>query len=77
MMELISKLFDAIPMSGPVIIVAGLVLESLLRLVKTEKPKSLLLGAGKLLHLLSKGFEKCAMFLDMVIPQHLKLPEQK
>ncbi len=66
--------------SGKMMAMAGLVsviLEAVLRLVPSEKPRSLLLLADKLLKSIAALCSKCADFLDKVIPQNLKDDDSK
>ncbi len=48
------------------------VLEFLMRIIKTEKPKSILLMIAGFLALVGSIFSKLAEFLNKIIPQNLK-----
>lgn len=50
----------------------AMVLEIALRLVKSDKPRSLLLAVSGILHKVSAIAEGIAKFMDRVIPQNLK-----
>lgn len=61
--------------SAKVMALAGIVsiiLEAVLRLVPSEKPRSILLMVDALLKSIAALCSKCADFLDKVIPQKLK-----
>lgn len=77
-MELINKVFDVLGMPG-VIGACAFALEIALRLIKSEKPRSLIYAASggvrRFCQVLVKAAEygeKLAQFLDKVIPQRLK-----
>lgn len=65
----INGIADKIPVEGAAIVASALVLEVILRLVKSPKPLSLLLLAAKILHAGSHLLDKGAVLLDKVVPQ--------
>lgn len=70
-MELAHKILDFLN-SGAGITTATLALELVLRVVKTEKPKSILLGISGVLKAAIAVAAKLDSFLDKVVPQQIK-----
>lgn len=70
-MELAHKILDFLN-SGAGITTATLLLELILRVVKTEKPKSILLGFSGILKGAISVAAKLDSFLDKVVPQQIK-----
>lgn len=52
--------------------IAGIVLEMILRMWPSEKPKSILLMISSMIHMMASIFSGMASFLDKIIPQNLK-----
>jgi DNA-binding HxlR family transcriptional regulator len=52
--------------------IAGLMLEAVLRLIKTEKPKSILYAIADGAHKVADILKGIATFLDKILPQRLK-----
>lgn len=72
-MELIQSIIDFI--NNNLMTVAAsiaFVLEFLMRIIKTEKPKSILLAIAAFCSLVGALFSKLAEFLNKIIPQNLK-----
>jgi len=57
--------------SGAGITVGALVVEMSMRLIKTDKPMSILHAAGAILKQVSKVSQAVADFLDKILPQRL------
>lgn len=55
----------------------ALVVEMILRLVKSEQPKSLLYGLAAIIRKTADLLSKAAEFLDKILPQRLKVEEPK
>lgn len=53
---------------------AAMVVEAILRLVKSDKPLSLLLLAAVLLHKAAQVLELVASILDKILPQRVSAP---
>jgi hypothetical protein len=70
-MEVVNNVLDFLN-SGAGITTATLALELILRLVKTEKPKSLLIAASGILKMGIAVAVKLDSFLDKLVPQQLK-----
>lgn len=72
-MEFLNNLFNQIP-GGENTVVIGIAgaIEIVMRLLKTEQPKSLLLVVSEILKMVAKVAEKCASLVDALIPQRLK-----
>jgi len=73
-MEFLQKLADQIAAfgTGPAMAVIGMMIEMGLRLLKTEKPLSLLLVASGFLKAVGGIFVAASGILDKVIPQRVK-----
>ena len=50
----------------------AMIVEFALRLIPSEKPKSLILAAASIGHVLSNGIEKLSDLIDEAIPQNSK-----
>ena len=59
-------------LSGPALGGIAIALEFILRLLPTEKPKSILLAVGGILKGVAAVFSTAAAILDKVVPQRLK-----
>lgn len=72
-MDLLKHLVELIPSQGSGGVLAiGVILELVLRLVPSDKPKSILLAVDAGLKAIGDGCIKLAALLDSVIPQKLK-----
>lgn len=72
-MEFLQKALEFLTnIDGSVIMTAGIVVEVVFRLVKTDKPRSLLLMAAQALEAGGKVAIKAAELINKVIPQRLK-----
>lgn len=63
------KFFASLPQGGTAVVVIGGVVDFMLRMVKTEKPKSIAYAVAKMFHVLGDGFAKVAELMDKVLPQ--------
>ena len=72
-MEMLQKILDAIP-GGESALIASIAagLEIAMRLLKTEKPKSMILVASAVAKLVVKIIEKADAFVSALIPQNIK-----
>ncbi len=70
--EKLAAFFDAIPMNGTIIIAITAILEVILRLTKSEKPRSILKFIETLLAILASGLQKLSDLLGKVVPDRLK-----
>lgn len=68
----IQKIIAIIPQGGSAILICAALVEAVLRLVKTEKPKSILLVISAVCDSLALLFKAFSDFLNRVIPQNLK-----
>lgn len=72
-MDLLDKILLALgQVDGAMIMTISVILEVVLRLVKSEKPMSVLLMIAKALEVVGKIASKIAELLNKVIPQRLK-----
>ena len=72
-MELLDKILLALgQVDGAMIMTISVILEVVLRLVKSERPMSVLLMIAKALEIVGKITSKIAELLNKVIPQRLK-----
>lgn len=73
-MEFLQKLLEMLTQFGlgPLVGVLAIVIETLLRLVKTEQPKSILYLIADGVKLVGSIFVKAGEILDKVLPQRLK-----
>ena len=73
-MDLINQAIAAVLsiINGPAIAAIAVVLEIVLRIIPSEAPKSLLLGASAICKSIAKLAEAIATGLDKLIPQRLK-----
>lgn len=56
-------------------VIVGLVLETILRLFKSERPRSILIAVANLLMLVSEICRKASVLLNKVIPQRVVTPK--
>lgn len=68
----ILEVIGMIPTEGAIVVVLAGAVDLVLRLVKSEKPLSVMYLIVDVLKALEKGLEKVAQFLDKVLPQRLK-----
>jgi len=72
-MEFLDKALEFLAsVSGPSIATVAIVLEFAFRLVKTEKPRSILIMAADIMGAAGKVLSKASEILGKVIPQRLK-----
>ena len=70
--EKVSQIVDKIPTEGVVIVVLTGVLDFVFRMIKTEKPKSIVYLIADMFKLIGKGLAKIGELMDKVLPQRLK-----
>lgn len=68
---LLEDIINLIPKGGTAIVVIAGILEFGLRLIKSEKPMSILLIVSGAVSQLSRLFAKLSELLDLVLPQRL------
>jgi len=68
--DLVAKMTELL--NGPALAGITIALEFVLRLLPTEKPKSILLAASGICKLVASVFSVASSIIDRVIPQRLK-----
>lgn len=68
----VTKWIDAIPTEGTWVLIGAGVVDLVLRLWKSEKPRSVLHAIAGMMMAIGTGVMKLATLLDKVLPQRLK-----
>jgi len=71
----VDKVLALIPVDGAVVATIAMVLEFGLRLIKTEKPKSMIYLVADAIKGVALILAKVGLLLDKVLPQRVKAPE--
>lgn len=67
-----SDIVDKIPTEGAIVVVLAGVMDLVLRLVKTDKPRSIMYFISDILKLAGKALDKVGAFMDRILGQRVK-----